>query len=91
MRYRLEGENRAAGTGTGDSSTIEEASEVRWYVNAATGTNYTITVTKSDNTVIGSVRVNGTDSGVLVKNPTDKIYASNAAVLLSPVNTRVRT
>ena len=39
MRYRLEGENRAAGTGTGDSSTIEEASEVRWYVNAATGTN----------------------------------------------------
>ena len=89
MRFKVEGENRAAVTSGGDS--IEGATEVRWYVNAATGTNYTITVTKSDNTVIGSVRVNGTDSGVLVKNPTDKIYASNAAVLLSPVNTRVRT
>ena len=91
MRFRLEGENRAAGTGTGSSSTIEEASEVRWYSDVATGTNYTITVTKADNTVIGSIRVNGTDSGIIVKNPTDKIYASNANVLLSPVNTRVRT
>ena len=43
MRFKLEGENRAAGTGTGDSSTIEDASEVRWHVNAATGTYYTIT------------------------------------------------
>ena len=89
MRYRLEGENRAAGTGTGDSSTIEEASEVRWYVNAATGTNYTITVVTAAGATIGSLRVNGTDTGILVKGSTDKIYASNAAVLLSPVNTRV--
>ena len=41
MRFKLEGANRAAGTGTGDSSTIEDASEVRWHVNAATGTYYT--------------------------------------------------
>ena len=89
MRYKLEGENRAAGTGTGDSSTVEVASEGRSYVNAATGSNYTITVTKSDDTVLGSLRVNGTDTGILVKGATDKIYASNANVLLSPVNTRV--
>ncbi len=89
MRFKVEGENRAAGTGTGTSSDVEGATEVRWYSDAATGTNYTITVTKSDNTVIGSIRVNGTDTGILVKSATDKIYASNAAVLLSPVNTRV--
>ena len=89
MRYKLEGENRAAGTGTGDSSTVEGATEVRWYVNAATGTNYTITVVTAAGATIGSLRVNGTDTGILVKGSTDKIYASNAAVLLSPVNTRV--
>ena len=89
MRYKLEGENRAGGTGTGDSSTVEGASEVRWYVNAATGTNYTITVVTAAGATIGSLRVNGTDTGILVKGSTDKIYASNAAVLLSPVNTRV--
>ena len=89
MRFKVEGENRAAGTGTGTSSTIEGSTEVRWYANAATGTNYTITGTNSADVVIGSLRVNGTDSGILVKSATDKIYASNAAVLLSPVNTRV--
>ena len=87
MRFKVEGENRAAVTSGGDS--IEGATEVRWYVNAATGTNYTITVVNADDAVIGSLRVNGTDTGILVKNSTDKIYASNAAVLLTPVNTRV--
>ena len=89
MRFKLEGENRAAGTGTGTSSSIEDASEVRWHVNAATGTYYTITVTNSADATIGSLRVNGATEGILVKSPSDKIYASNAAVLLSPVNTRV--
>ena len=89
MKYKLLGENRAA-TGSSSASDIERATEVRWYSDRATGENSTITVTNSSGTVLGSVRVNGTDSGIIVKGATDKMYSSSTAVLFSPVDTGAR-
>ena len=89
MRFRLEGENRAA-PGSGAATTCEEAHEVRWFSDRATGENSTITVTNASGTVLGSVRVNGTDSGVIVKAPSDKMYASSTSILFTPVNTRIK-
>jgi len=89
MRFKVEGENRAA-TGSGSPSSIEGATEVRWYSDRASGENSTISVTNAAGTVIGSIRVNGTETGIIVKAATDLMYCSSTAILFSPVNTRVK-
>ena len=88
MRFKVEGTTGAAPTGTGTASTVESASEVSVFNNSTTAYAVTI-VTAASGTVVGNITVAGGERLVLKKEPTWAIYAANAAVMLTPVNTRV--
>ena len=88
MRFKVEGTTNAAPTTTGTATTVESASEVSVFNNSTTAYAVAI-VTAASGTVVGNITVAGGERLILKKEPTWAIYAANAAVLLSPVNTRV--
>tara|TARA_B100000131_G_scaffold312592_1_gene346856 strand:- start:229 stop:498 length:270 start_codon:yes stop_codon:yes gene_type:complete len=89
MRFKAEGASAAAGTSSGASSNVELATEVLVVNTAASGTVHLVTVTNSSGTTLGSFNLPGQSDVVLVKGSSDKIFAANAAVTLTPINTRV--
>ena len=71
----------ALGINTGAASNIGTTEFVRLHNTAATGTEYLVTLEEADNTDIGTFSLDGSDTVIIRKNPTDKLFAANAAVL----------
>ena len=71
----------ALGINTGAASNIGTSIFVRLHNTAATGTEYLVTLEESGGTDIGTFSLDGSDSVIIRKNPTDKLFAANAAVL----------
>ena len=71
----------ALGTNTGAASNIGTTEFVRLHNTAATGTEYLVTLEQSDGTDIGTFSLDGSDTVIIKKAPSDKLFAANAAVL----------
>ena len=71
----------ALGVNTGAASNIGATEFIRLHNTAATGTEYLVTLEQSDGTDIGTFSLDGSDTVIIKKNPTDQLFAGNAAVL----------
>ena len=71
----------ALGTGDGDSTNIGSSEFVRLHNTATTGTEYLITLNDADDNDLATFTLDGSDTVIIRKRPTDKIFAANAAVL----------
>ena len=71
----------ALGVNTGAASNIGTTEFVRLHNTAATGTEYLVTLEEAGGTDIGSFSLDGSDTVIIRKNPTDQLFAANAAVL----------
>jgi hypothetical protein len=90
MRFKVEGATVAAPTSAGTATTVESASEVAVFNSAAAGTNYAVAIlTAASGSVVGNITVGGGERLTIVKSPTYAMYSVNAAVMFTPVNTRV--
>ena len=75
-----------APTGSGTGSTVSSAKCVMCVNTAAAGTNYLVTVqTASAAATLGTFTLLGGTVQFIEKDPTDEIFAANAAVKLTPV------
>jgi len=88
MRFKLEGAQIASPTAANAASTVENGIEVSVYNNSTTA--YLVTVlTAASGAVVGTITLGGGEREVIVKDRAHAIYAANAAVLLTSINTRV--
>ena len=71
----------ALGVNTGAASNVGTTEFVRLHNIAATGTEYLVTLEQSDGTDIGTFSLDGSDTVFIKKNPTDKLFAGDVAVL----------
>tara|TARA_Y100001938_G_scaffold145663_1_gene222834 strand:- start:278 stop:583 length:306 start_codon:yes stop_codon:yes gene_type:complete len=71
----------ALGTSTGTASNVGSSEFVRLHNTAATGTEYLVTLEESGGTDIGTFSLDGSDTVIIHKESTDKLFAANAAVL----------
>ena len=71
----------ALGVNTGAASNIGTTEFVRLHNTAATGTEYLVTLEEAGGTDIGTFSLDGSDTVIITKNPTDQLFAANAAVL----------
>ena len=71
----------ALGVNTGAASNIGTTEFVRLHNTAATGTEYLVTLEESDGTDLGTFSLDGSDTVIIKKASSDKIFAANAAVL----------
>ena len=71
----------ALGVNTGAASNVGTTEFVRLHNTAATGTEYLVTLEQSDGTDIGTFSLDGSDTVIIKKASSDKIFAANAAVL----------
>ena len=71
----------ALGVNTGAASNIGTTEFVRLHNTAATGTEYLVTLEEADGTDIGTFSLDGSDTVIIRKAPTDQLFAANAAVL----------
>ena len=71
----------ALGVNTGAASNIGTTEFVRLHNTAATGTEYLVTLEQADGTDIGTFSLDGSDTAIIKKSPSDQLFAANAAVL----------
>ena len=71
----------ALGVNTGAASNIGTTEFVRLHNTAATGTEYLVTLEEADGTDIGTFSLDGSDTVIIRKAPTDQLFAAIAAVL----------
>ena len=71
----------ALGTNTGAASNVGKSRYVRLLNTAAVGTEYLVTLEESGGTDIGTFRIEGQMELLIQKDPTDQLFAANAAVL----------
>ena len=76
----------ALGTDDAGSSNVGSSEFVRLHNTAATGTEYLVTLNTSDGTDIGTFSLDGSNTVIIRKAATDKIFAANAAVLACGVS-----
>ena len=76
----------ALGTNTGAASNVSSSEFVRFNNTAATGTEYLVTLEESGGTDIGTFSLDGSDTVIIQKEATDKLFAANAAVLACGVS-----
>tara|TARA_Y100001937_G_C6926304_1_gene244034 strand:+ start:104 stop:376 length:273 start_codon:yes stop_codon:yes gene_type:complete len=81
MVYRLRGTEAALGTSTGAASNFSRAKYVRLINGGASTTRHLVTLEQSDGTDIGTITLSGGEEVVIKKDPTDQLFAANAAVL----------
>ena len=88
MRFKLEGATIAAPTSTGTASTVENATEVSVFNNSTTA--YAVALlTAASGSVVGNITLGGGERVNIVKDKAHALYSTNAAVMFTPVNTRV--
>jgi len=71
----------ALGTNTGAASNVGKSRYVRLLNTAAVGTEYLVTLEESGGTDIGTFSIEGQMELLIQKDPTDQLFAANAAVL----------
>lgn len=71
----------ALGTDTAGASNVGSSEFVRLHNTAATGTEYLVTLEEAGGTDIGTFSLDGSDTVIIHKESTDKLFAANAAVL----------
>ena len=71
----------ACGTSTGAASNFGKSRYVRLFNTAAVGTEYLVTLEQSGGTDIGTFTLDGQQEAIIQKDPTDQIFAANAAVM----------
>ena len=71
----------ALGTDDAGSSNVSSSEFVRLHNTATTGTEHLVTLNASDGTDLGTFSLDGSDTVIIRKNASDKIFAANAAVL----------
>ena len=71
----------ALGTNTGAASNVGTTEFVRLHNIAATGTEYLVTLEQSDGTDLGTFSLDGSDTVIIKKEPSDQLFAANASVL----------
>ncbi len=71
----------ACGVNTGAASNFSSSRYVRLFNTAAVGTEYLITLEQSGGTDIGTFTLDGQQEAIIQKDPSDQIFAANAAVL----------
>ena len=76
----------ALGTDTAGASNVGSSEYVRLHNTAATGTEYLVTLEESGGTDIGTFSLDGSDTVIIFKEATDKLFAANAAVLACGVS-----
>ena len=79
MIIKLKGTQAAAPTGSGTATNLSKATCVRVF-NSGT-TVRLVTLEESGGTDIGTFSLDGSDTVIIRKNPTDQLFAANAAVL----------
>lgn len=81
---KIKGTEAACGTSSGAASTFGEARLVR-LINTSGDTNHLVTVEVAGGTDIGTFTLAFGQDAFVEKDPSDKIFAANAAVLGAPV------
>ena len=76
----------ALGVNTGAASNVGSSEFVRLHNTAATGTEYLVTLEESGGDDIGTFSLDGSDTVIIRKAKTDKLFAENAAVLACGVS-----
>ena len=71
----------ALGTSTGAASNVGSSEFVRLHNTAATGTEHLVTLEEAGGTDIGTFSLDGSDTVIIQKEATDKLFAANAAVV----------
>ena len=78
--FILKGTEAAAPTGSGTASTVGSARIVRC-INTCTTTEYLVTLEESGGTDIGTFTLDGQQEAIIQKDPSDQLFAANAAVM----------
>ena len=71
----------ALGTSSGAASNVGTSEFVRLHNTATTGTEYLVTLEAADGTDVGTFSLDGSDTVIIKKLPTEQLFAANAAVL----------
>ena len=71
----------ALGTSTGAASNVGSSRYVRLLNTAAVGTEYLVTLEESGGTDIGTFTIEGQQEVIIQKDPSDQLFAANAAVM----------
>ena len=71
----------ALGVNTGAASAIGNSRYVRLFNTAAVGTEHLVTLEESGGTDIGTFTLDGQKEAIIQKDPSDKLFAANAAVM----------
>ena len=88
MRFKLEGATIVAPTAANAASTVENATEVSVLNNSTTA--YAVAIlTAASGSVVGNITLAGGERVNIVKDRAHAMYSANAAVMLTPINTRV--
>ena len=75
----------ACPTNTGTATNVGTSEFVRLHNTAGTGTEHLVTLEQSDGTDIGTFSLDGSDTVIIKKEPTDQLFAADAAVLACSV------
>ena len=71
----------ALGTSTGAAANVGSSRYVRLLNTAAAGTEYLVTLEESGGTDIGTFTIEGQQEVIIQKDPSDQLFAANAAVM----------
>ena len=88
MRFKLEGASVVAPTAANAAITVENATEVSVFNNSTTA--YAVAIlTAASGSVVGNITLAGGERVNIVKDRAHAMYSANAAVMFTPINTRV--
>jgi hypothetical protein len=76
----------ALGVNTGAASAVGNSRYVRLFNTAAVGTEHLVTLEESGGTDIGTFTLDGQQEAIIQKDPSDKLFAANAAVMACGVS-----
>ena len=71
----------ACGTSSGAASNFSNSRYVRLFNTAAVGTEHLVTLEESDGTDIGTFTLDGQQEAIIKKDPSNQIFAANAAIM----------
>ena len=71
----------ACGTSSGAASNFSNSRYVRLFNTAAVGTEHLVTLEESGGTDIGTFTLDGQQEAIIQKDPSDQLFAANAAVM----------
>ena len=83
MSMRLYAAEAACGTTVGEASTFADSKQVRLFNNS--NANQLVTIANASDTTLGTMTLADGEITIIMKDPTDQIFAAAATVLGTPV------